>query len=65
MYVCLSVSISSFAIYSKNLQDTHSWKFVTLLKIVLQLPLWKKKSFTPFTALLGHPVQKNIFFALI
>ena len=31
-------AISLFAIYSKNLQATHTWKFVTLTKMFLRMP---------------------------
>ena len=68
LYVCLYVSFSFFAIYSKNLQATHTSKFVIICNIFLRMPLWKKK-FQKFcvrgcTALFGHQVQNN-FFALI
>ena len=33
LYVCMCVSFSFFAIYSKNLQATHTSKFVTLCNI--------------------------------
>ena len=39
MYVCLSVSISFFVIYSKNLQATHTSKFVIICNIFLRMPL--------------------------
>ena len=39
LYVCLYVSISFFAIYSKNLQATHTSKFVILCNIFLRMPL--------------------------
>ena len=42
MSVCPSVSFSFFAIYSKNLQVTHTSKFVILCNIFLRMPLWKK-----------------------
>ena len=43
LYVRMSVSFSFFAIYSKNLQSTHTSKFV-ILWIFLLMPLWKKKN---------------------
>ena len=68
MYVCMSVDVSFFAIYSKNLQATHTSKFVIICNIFLRMPLWKKKfqkfSVRGCTALFGHQVQNN-FFALI
>ena len=43
LYVCLSVclyvSFSFFAIYSKNLQATHTPKFVIICNIFLRMPL--------------------------
>ena len=68
LYVCMYVSFSFFAIYSKNLQATHTSKFVIICNIFLRMPLRKKK-FQKFcvrgcTALFGHQVQNN-FFALI
>ena len=42
MYVCMCVSISFFAIYSKNLQATDTSKFVILCNNFLRMPLWKK-----------------------
>ena len=42
MSVCLSEVISFFVIYSKNLQATHTSKFVIICNIFLQMPLWKK-----------------------
>ena len=63
-YVCLSEVISFFVIYSKNLQATHTSKFVIICNIFLQMPLWKKNqkfSVRGGTALLGHQVQNNLF----
>ena len=38
MYVCMSL-LAVFAIYSKNLQATHTSKFVIICNIFLRMPL--------------------------
>jgi len=58
-----------FALYSKNLQTTHTCNFLTFgcgyyMKFYLKF-FPQKFSFHPLTALLGHPVQKYYFFAYI
>ena len=53
----LPVSMNFFAIYSKNLQATHTWIFFWGCP-------YEKKTQKNLTALLGHLVQ-NIFFSLI
>ena len=40
--VCRFEAISFFAIYSKNLQATHTWKCATLPNIFLRMPQEKK-----------------------
>ena len=67
-YVYMYVVISFFAIDSKNLQATHTTKFVILCNNFLRIQI-RKKEIKKFcvrgcTALFGHQVQKN-FFALI
>ena len=39
LFVCMSVSFSFFAIYSKNLQATHTSKFVILCNVFFVCPL--------------------------
>ena len=58
--------MSFLAFAKKNLQATHTWKFVTLLNIFLRMPLGSFFNLVlpPLIALLGHTVQ-NIFFALL
>ena len=62
--VSLSEAISFFAIYSKNLQATHTWKFVSLLNIFLRMSndFLKNLVLPPLRALLGHPVQNKSFY---
>ena len=67
--VCLNTfnPFSLFALYSKNLQATHTWKFLTLPKFFLRMPIRKKSKnvvLSPLRAFLGHPVQ-NDFYAFI
>ena len=66
MSVCMSMGVSFFAIYSKNLQATHTSKFVILCNNFLRMPLWKNKiqKLRVWFKILGHPVQK-FYFALI
>ena len=57
-----SEAISLFALNSKNLQATHTWKFVTLPNIFLQ----KEKKitkfwFTPFHSTFGTPSAKYFY----
>ena len=54
-----------FALYSKNLQATHIWTFLTFPNFLLRMPLWnKKKSFTPAQSTFGTPSTKIFFFLL-
>ena len=66
--VCISVlryvyRVSLSALYSKNLQATHTWKFLLYQTLFCGYPYEKKSKnlvIPPLRTLLGHPVQKII-----
>ena len=60
LYVCMP-QLTFLPFTKKNLQATHTWKFVTLLNIFLRMPLWKKNCFTPSHSTSRTPRTKYFF----
>ena len=72
LYVCMP-QLTFLPFTKKNLQATHTWKFVTLLNIFLRMPLWRKKNKKKIVYLLSQQFwdtqykiifcfnQKNLF----
>ena len=48
-----------FAFYSKYLEATHTWKFLTLQTFLLRIPLWEKKRVYHLSEYFEKSVQKS------
>ena len=54
-----------FPLYSENLKETNTWKFLTFANFLLKMPLWRKKnsfttSQTTFFSSVKSPIRERV-----